>query len=127
MMYMVIAAVGSVKYLTAVSAESACAAEHVLLDEGIAVPAPAPMGTYTCQAALAFNRDDIRTEFFADEALDAQPIGLMDLIDLIQRLNRIVEDYRQAERAYLSAREELQKTESKRDAALAALRINFPE
>lgn len=127
MMYMVIAKVGDVNYLTAVSAESACAAEHVLLDEGIAVPAPAPIGTYTCQGAQAFSREDMQTGCFADMVLDAEPIGLLDIIELIRRLNRIVENYHHAERAYLSASEELQKAQSKRDSALAALRINFPE
>lgn len=90
--FMVIARVAGRDYLTKVAASSLAGAEHEVLDLGY-------VGKYNrkaVEAAQAFGVKEVKTDYFAYNALDAEPICFEALKVVIDARN---ESIRTAERA----------------------------
>ena len=80
--YLVIVNVNGIKYLTKVKSTSTFNAERLILDRGY-------RGVYysTIISCNAYGHDSIKTEHFYDNMLWAEPIGLSDLLELIDKQN----------------------------------------
>lgn len=90
--YMVIARVAGRDYLTRVVAASLAGAEHEVLDVGYVGKG----GKASVEACQAFGVKEVKTDYFAYNALDAEPIGLQTLKGIILDRNEAI---RNAERA----------------------------
>jgi len=82
MKYIVIARVANKEYLTKVEAQSLLSAEHLILDQGICTK----FG-YGVDGACAYDNKTMKTDCFIGSALSAEPIGYLDLVDIIRRHN----------------------------------------
>ena len=80
--YMIIATVNDKDYLTKVNAESAYAAEHLILDLSIC-----GHHTYGVTACMAYSDKEMNCDTFIYNALDAEPIGLDALTEIIEQRN----------------------------------------
>lgn len=88
MTYMVIAYADGTSYLTRVTADSAMQAEHVILDAGVC----GQYGDYAVTSAHAFDRETMRTDTFIGEALDALPVSLEALDEIIEARNEAIRE-----------------------------------
>lgn len=88
MTYMVIAYVDGTSYLTRVSADSAMQAEHIILDAGVC----GQYDDYTVNSAHAFDRETMRTDTFIGEALDALPVSLEELDEIVEARNATIRE-----------------------------------
>ena len=82
MKYIVIARVADKDYLTKVEAESLLGAEHAILDKAVCTK----FG-YGVDAAMAYDSKTMKTDCFVGSAMSAEPIGYLDLLDIIERHN----------------------------------------
>lgn len=88
MTYMVIAYVDGKSYLARITADSALRAEHVILDAGVC----GQYGDYAVTSAHAFDRETMRTDTFIGEALDALPVSLEALDEIIEARNEAIRE-----------------------------------
>ena len=91
--FMVIAQVNGVDYLTKVLAESAYSAEHGIMDMGIC-----GKHTYTVTACMAYDRKAMKTDTFIGAALNAVPIDIEKLTDIINARNVEIQNKDEAEK-----------------------------
>lgn len=87
MLFFVIAKVADRDYLTKVEAESALSAEHSILDKGVCT-----RFGYGVDAAMAYDYKTMKTDCFVGNALAAEPINFLDLIDIISLHNELLRE-----------------------------------
>lgn len=90
--YIVIAQVMNDFYLTRVHAESACEAEHKVLDLGIC-----GRHEYGVVGAIAYDQKTMKTDSFVANALKAHPVGQAELYDIIEANNERIRQKDKAE------------------------------
>lgn len=88
MTYLVIAYVDGKSYLARITADSALRAEHVILDAGVC----GQYGDYAVTSAHAFDRETMRTDTFIGEALDALPVSLEELDEIVEARNATIRE-----------------------------------
>lgn len=96
MTYMIIVKVAGRDYLTNVEADSASAAEHMILDHAIC-----GKHEYGVDAAQAFDAKMMKTDCFIGCAMSAEPIGYLALCDIIDRNNARIQKNDAAEELIL--------------------------
>lgn len=91
--YMIIAKVNGIDYLTKVIANSAGGAEHAILDQSYC-----GRHTYGVTACTAFDVESMKTDCFIFSALEATPIDLERLMQIIEERNVEIRELDEAER-----------------------------
>ena len=87
MVYIVIVRVANKEYLTKVEAQSLLSAEHLILDEGVCT-----RFGYGVEGAMAYDAKTMKTDTFIGNALSAEPISHIDLVDIIHRNNEYLKE-----------------------------------
>ena len=82
MKYIVIANIKGDRYMTRVTASSACSAEHFILDMGIC-----GRHEYGVNGAIAYDEETIKTDTFIADVMRADPISLRELAEIIEANN----------------------------------------
>ena len=80
--YMVIAQVNGRDFLTKVQANSLMGAEHIILDRGVC-----GKHTYGVTACTAYDESTMKYDTFYMNALNANPIDLGMLVEIIEKRN----------------------------------------
>ena len=93
MEYIVIADINKTSYMVRVNAESAAGAEHKVLDLGYC-----GLHEYTVEAAHAFDRKTMKTDFFINLAMASVTISITELVEIIEKRNRQIETRDKAEK-----------------------------
>lgn len=121
--FYVVARVNGVEYLTKVSAETACMAEHMFLDAGIC-----GKHEYGCDACMAYDAKAMKTDAFIGAALHSEPISLNELMQKIEQNNSRIKAKDAAEEEYNIQQkrvEEIKKQLDEAEKALIAARKAF--
>lgn len=80
--FMIIAQVNGIYYLTKIKADSKGAAVHRVLNMGVA-----GKHTYGVTYCMAYDEKEVHTDFFIDSALQAKPVSMYELCDIIRQQN----------------------------------------
>lgn len=80
--YMIIATVNGIDYLTKVNAESESSAEHMVLDLSVC-----GKHTYGVTACMAYGADAMKYDTFIYNAINANPVSFEMLKEIIEKRN----------------------------------------
>lgn len=116
MKYIVIARVANKEYLTKVEAQSLLSAEHLILDQGICTK----FG-YGVDGACAYDNKTMKTDSFIGSALSAEPIGYLDLVDIIRRHNENLKEKVAAHDRIIEIKKQMKTLAAELEAAMAIL------
>lgn len=116
MKYIVIARVANKEYLTKVEAETLLAAEHLILDEAVCTK----FG-YGVDAAMAYDNKSMKTDCFIGNALSAEPISYIDLVNIIHRHNEYLKEKVAAENRIIEIEKQMKALATELEAAKATL------
>lgn len=109
MKYAVITKINKVDYLVIVEAESNSGAEHIILDKGVCTSCE-----YSVEASQAFDKKDMKTEFFISWALECKTVSLEEINIIITKRNDEIT-------ARENARKEIRRIEKEMKALTEAL------
>lgn len=121
--FYIIARVKGVQYITKVSADTACMAEHMALDAGIC-----GKHEYGCDACMAYDEKAMKTDTFIGAALCAEPVSLNELMQKIEQNNSRIKAKDAAEEEYNIQQkrvDEIKKQLDEAEKALIAARMAF--
>ena len=90
--FMIIATVNEIDYLSKVEAESLSGAEHAVLDLSVC-----GRHTYGVTACMAFGLDELRTDTFIGSAIRANPVSFEELKEIIEKRNAEIREKDAAE------------------------------
>ena len=90
--FMIIAQVNGIDYLTKIKADSASAAEHRVLDMGVA-----GKHTYGVTYCMAYDEEAMKTDCFIYSALQANPVSMNELCEIIREQNDSIREKDAAE------------------------------
>ncbi len=85
MKHIVIARIARVDYMVTIEAETASAAERVILDKGIC-----GRHEYAVEACMAFDSKTIKTDTFIAHALNAETVSVHEINELIEKRNDVI-------------------------------------
>ena len=90
--YMIIAQVDGIDYLTKIKADSNSAAEHRILDMGVC-----GKHTYGVPYCTAYDEKAMQTDCFIYSALQAKPVSMNELCEIIRQQNASIREKDAAE------------------------------
>ena len=114
--YIILAKVNEITYLTKICAESESSAEHAVLDLSVC-----GMHTYGVTACMAFDTAAMKTDTFIHNAIDAQPISFEALKEKIEKRNAEILKRDEAERRIESIEKEMTRLQQQLNEAKAIL------
>lgn len=110
--FMVIVRVEKEDFLAKIEAESAYAAEHYYLDQGVC-----GMHEYGVEGAMAFDAQSMDTDTFRGMVMDSNPIGNVELSDLIKARNKKILAKDEAERTIAANERKIKELQAQIEAA----------
>lgn len=90
--FMIIATVNGIDYLTKIKADSEIAAEHRILDMGVC-----GKHTYGVLYCMAYDDKAMHTDCFIYAALQAKPVSMNELCEIIRQQNASIREKDAAE------------------------------
>ena len=116
MKYIVFATICNDVYMTKVSAPSAYNAEHQILDLGIC-----GRHEYGVEGAMAFSATEMKTDTFIGMAMNADPISMAELAQIIEANNARIKAKDEAEDRIREIEKQMKKLNEELEAARRVL------
>lgn len=108
--FMVIARVNEIDYLVKVEAETVAGAEHKILDLSYC-----GKHDYSVTACMAYDIVAMKTDTFVCNAINAEPVSVESLIVIIDKRNRELARFDDAEKRLLEIDKQIKTLEVERD------------